>query len=85
MESTEWQPFLGFSSRGGAEAVAAVLQSEEVPTLIEPSRLAAGIESDFVLSVPAHLAHRARWVLAQSDFAESELTYLATGEFPARR
>ena len=80
MEKQEWEPFLGFASRASADVVAIILESEEVPILIEASHLVAGIESDFVIFVPAHLAHRARWVLAQSDFTESELNYLATGE-----
>ncbi len=80
MQNHDWQPFLGFASRGSAEAVAIILESEEVPTLVKAAHLTAGIESDFVILVPAHLAHRARWVLAQSDFTESELNYLATGE-----
>ena len=65
MENCDWQPFLRFNSRGSADAVAAVLQSEEVLTLVKASHLTAGIESDFVIFVPTHLAHRARWDFAQ--------------------
>lgn len=82
MEDHDWQPFLGFESRGSADVVAIVLESGDVPTLVETSGLVAGIETGFVLFVPEHLAHRARWVLAQSDFSESELNYLATGNLP---
>ena len=51
--------------------------------MVEAAHLSVGIESDFVIFVPAYLARRARWVLAQSDFTESELNYLATGDLPS--
>lgn len=75
-----WTPFLRFESRGAADAVASVLETEDVPTAIVACRLVRGIESDFELSVPDELLHRARWVLANSEFSDSELTYLATGQ-----
>ena len=77
----EWQPFQSFSDRGSAEALAAVLDSEGVPTRIRSSGLVAGIETRYRVLVPSSLAHRAKWVLADSDLTESELDYLATGEF----
>jgi hypothetical protein len=59
-----------------------VLEAEAVPTTVDARRLVAGIDSDFVLSVPTSLVHRAKFVLAQSELSDSELTYLATGELP---
>lgn len=81
-EEDPWIPLLEFGSRGSAEAVAAVLQAEQIPTHVASGRLVAGIEAQFVLSVPQSLAHRARWLLEQSDFTEDELAFLATGELP---
>ncbi len=78
----EWQPILEFSDRGSAEAVAAILGTEGVPTCIEPRRLTAGIEARFDVAVQASLVHRARWVLALSEFTDEELNFLATGELP---
>lgn len=83
MEET-WRGFLKFESRVAAEVVAALLEAEDVPTAIAPGGLFAVIESAFVLSVPERLAHRARWVLANSEFSDAELNYLATGELPKR-
>ena len=80
LEDDVWQPFLRFASRGSAEAVAVVLDAERVPTLLVAGSVVAGVDADFVLAVPAALAHRARWVLAQSDFTDAELEFLATGE-----
>ena len=82
MEASKWHHFLEFQDRGSAEAVATLLEFEEVPARVEASGLSAGLESDFVLLVPEALAERARLVLAQSDFSDEELTYLAIGELP---
>ena len=80
MDTDSWQPLLEFTSPASAEAVAALLETEGVPSFVRAHKLVAGIEAKFELRVPRSLAHRARWVLAQSDFTDSELTYLATGE-----
>ncbi len=84
MESNDWQPFLSFSDRGSAEAVSALLQAEEVPTVIEAARLVAGFESEFRILVPTNLIHRARWVLSEFEFSDSEFEYLATGKLPRK-
>lgn len=76
----EWQPFRTFSDRGSAEALAVVLDSEGVPARVASSGLVAGIESRYCVLVPASLAHRAAWVLADSDLSDAELDYLATGK-----
>jgi len=60
--------------------MAVVLDSEGVPARVESSNLVAGIESRYRVLVPASLAHRAKWVLADSDLTDSELDYLATGK-----
>jgi hypothetical protein len=76
----EWQPFRTFSDRGSAEALAVVLDSEGVPARVASSRLVAGIETRYCVLVPTALAHRATWVLADSDLTDAELDYLATGK-----
>jgi len=80
MRDDEWQPFLSFADRGSAQAFVALLESADVPTWLRAGALVAGVETNFCLLVPRKLAHRARWVLADSDFSEAELRYLATGE-----
>jgi hypothetical protein len=59
--------------------VAAILEAEGVQTCLVARRLASSVETDFVLSVPQGLAHRAKWLLAQSNFCDAELDFLATG------
>ena len=80
MSQPDWQPLLEFQTRMSAEIIQQLLEEADVPTHLSPGGLAAGIEVDFRLSVPPSLAHRARWILANSDFSESELCFLATGE-----
>jgi hypothetical protein len=75
-------PIGKFRSRVSAEAFRSLLESEGVSSSITPQNLIAGLEADFVLSVPQSQLHRARWLLSESEFSDAELTYLATGELP---
>ena len=78
MGAGDWRPFVTTGCRASAETVAALLESEDVPTIVR-AKLVAGVESGFRIFVPSSLVHRARWVLAQYDFCDAELEYLATG------
>jgi hypothetical protein len=80
MTRERWQPFRTFFDRGSAEAMVVVLEAEGVPARVESSGLVAGIEARYCVLVPSSLAHRAKWVLADTDLTESELDYLATGK-----
>jgi len=82
MNREEWQLFQAFSDRGSAEALAVLLDAEDVPSRVESSKLVAGIETRHCVWVPSFLAHRAKWVLADSDLTDSELDYVATGKLP---
>ena len=78
----EWDPFRAFLDRGVAEALAARLESEGVPTKLESRRLEASVEAQFIVFVTKRLAHRARWILAQLPPEEAEVYFMATGELP---
>ena len=78
----EWEAFRAFLDRGVAEAFAARLESEGVPTKVESRRLEAAVEGNFVVFVTKKLAHRARWVLAQLPPDEGEVLFMATGKLP---
>ena len=80
MADESWQGFLSFHDRVSADMYADFLESEEVPSRVQLAELVLGVEAEFCLLVPTSLAHRARWVLANSEYSESELCYLATGE-----
>jgi hypothetical protein len=78
----EWEPFRALLDRGVAEALAARLESEGVPTQLESRRLESAVEAHFVVYVEKNLAHRARWILAQLPPEEAEVYYMATGKLP---
>jgi len=80
MSQPDWQLLLEFQTRMSAEIIQQFLEEADVPTYLSSGGLSAGLESVFRLSVPSSLAHRARWILATSDFSDSELRFLATGE-----
>ena len=69
-----------FADRGSADAIAALLRAEDVRASIEPSGLLAGLSSTYKVLVSERVAHRARWILKESEFSESELAFLATGK-----
>ena len=76
----KWEAFKEFKDIGSAQVVSQYLESEGVPAHVQESGLDSGVIASYLVFVSAELAHRARWVLAQSDFTESELGYLATGK-----
>ena len=78
----EWEAFRAFVDRGVAEALAARLESEGVPSKVEARRLESAVEGNFVVFVARRLAHRARWILAQLPPDEAEVFFMATGLLP---
>ena len=82
--SNQWEEFKVFSGRGPAEALLAQLKLNQVPAKIETYALEGCIEMQFRVLVGSHLAHRARWIVAQLPPTEEELTFLATGQLPSQ-
>jgi hypothetical protein len=78
----QWEGFRAFLDRGVAEALAARLESEGVPSKVEARRLESGVEGNFVVFVTKRLAHRARWILAQLPPDEADVYFMATGKLP---
>jgi hypothetical protein len=77
-----WQDFRRYAERGPAEALCALMRAANVPCTVEARSLEAGVESQFCVLVPSHLAHRARWVASLPPLSEEELVFLATGKLP---
>jgi hypothetical protein len=69
-----------FESLGGAQVVKSLLDAEGIESWLEVISISGGVPSRFRLRVDASMAHRARWILAEPEITERELTYLATGE-----
>jgi len=70
-----------FADRGSADAIAGILEGENVHTKVEPYGSAAGIPFRWRVLVDPREVHRARWILQESDLTDRELSYLATGQF----
>ena len=85
MNDDEWYVFKKFPTHAGAEVLKTLLESEDVPTKIEPSSTLAFPPREVLLYVEKSLLHRAEWVIKNSEFSEEELTYLATGELPSSK
>jgi hypothetical protein len=76
----EWQTVASLSDVPSAQILAQRLIFEGVPARVmsDPQLLGEGRNCE--VQVPSVLAHRARWVLAESQFTDEELNYFATGE-----
>lgn len=83
MDDTDRTPYefiAEFQSSAAAGVAQALLSSADVHSWLEVVELTVGVPSRFRLLVRSSLAHRARWILSESDITDRELTYLATGE-----
>jgi hypothetical protein len=76
----EWQTVASLSDVPSAQILAQRLIFEGVPArvLSDPQLLGEGRNCE--VQVPSFLAHRAKWVLSDSQFTDEELAFLATGE-----
>ena len=77
--SDPWQTFAVYADAVSAEVTAGLLRSEGVPVEIQSDVPVPGLIHSFRLLVPAGLARRAEWVLANAEFTEEELAFIATG------
>jgi len=69
-----------FSDRGSADAIAGILEGENVHAKVKPTGNLAGVPACYrVLDDPRQL-HRARWILQDPDLTDRELAFLATGQ-----
>jgi hypothetical protein len=77
-----WSGVASYSERISAEAVLGLLAQGGVPGRISSDESLPGLATFFCVVVPTGLLHRARFLLAEAQVSESELTYLATRELP---
>jgi hypothetical protein len=57
-----------------------LLRSEGVPAEVVSDTPILGEVRPCEVRVPHELAHRARWLMAEAQFTDAELTFLATGK-----
>jgi len=75
----EWHPFRRLPDLSSAQALVELLLNRGVPACLDAPDPLPGLDRDYLVRVPAHLVHRARWVAPESPFDEAELANLATG------
>ena len=76
----EWCEFAAYSDAASAEVVAGMLRSESVPVHIASDEPMPGLIRGFRILVPPEMLHRAKWIAAQAELSEGELTFFATGQ-----
>jgi len=82
MPDDPWSSVATYTDRISAEAVLALLVSEQIIGQIVSNEHIPGLGSEFSVLVPSEWRSRALSVLEQSRVPERELTFLATGELP---
>jgi hypothetical protein len=75
-----WDIVATFSDVPSAQTLAVLFQAEGVPVEVVSDTSLLGEARHCEVRVPPALAHRARWLMSQSQFTDAELTFLATGE-----
>lgn len=76
------QLFQTFDDPLSAESLVELLIQEGVPAFYEEKLEMPGLSQGHCVYVAENMLHRARWVVSQSQFEDSELDYLATGRLP---
>ena len=75
-----YQLFVAFNDPISAESLVELLNREGVPAYYEDKLQMPGLSEGHCVYVVENMLHRARWVVSQSQFEDSELDYLATGK-----
>lgn len=78
-------PIRSYSDLASAEAIAAMLRSENIKAVVDPSdNISAPLASQttgFRVLVAEEHVKRAKWILESDDVSDRELDFMATGEF----
>ena len=76
----QWEIVATLFDAPSAHAMLTLFERQGVPVNIVGDSPLLGEVRRCEILVPSTLVHRARWLLAQADFSDAELTFLATGE-----
>ena len=79
-EQIQWTMFARYDHCWDGQIIAGLLENEGVPAQVVYQWIGPDLLSFSWLFVPAHLVHRARWILSWDPPSEAELVFLATGE-----
>jgi hypothetical protein len=81
----KWQLFTTISDVPSAQVFAEALQADSIRVRLVSDANVLGQAAPCRVYVDAAHMHRARWVLAQRNFSDEELTWLSTGELEDRQ
>ena len=76
----EWLTVASLSNAPSAHVLAQRLIFEGVPARVVEDSYLLGEGRNSEVQVPSPLVHRAKWLLAESQFTDEELNFFATGE-----
>jgi hypothetical protein len=80
MAQPTWHVVATVPDTMSAQALLTYLQAEGVPAMVQTDTALLGEARRCDILVPAESTYRARLLLAQGQFTDAELTFLATGE-----
>jgi hypothetical protein len=79
MSETKWHVLTTAPNLPSAHALVETLVAQGIASHVAPDSTLLGQAMPCRVMVDAALAHRAKWVMAQGQFTDEELTFLATG------
>jgi len=79
-QESKWEPAISVIDVRVAHSVAKLLEAEMISVQVMPESQIIGTSPSWTVLVPAGQSEAARQLLAQSQFTDAELTFLATGE-----
>jgi hypothetical protein len=80
MMETKWQLLTTAPNVPAAHAIAGLLHDHGVECRLKADTSLLGEGRQCALMVEASLLHRAKWALAEANFTDAELDFLATGQ-----
>jgi hypothetical protein len=80
MEGSRWQPVISVLDAGVAHSIADLLEAEMIRVRVTRDSMTTEAVPSLTVLVPVEQLEVARNLFAQSQFTDSELTFLATGE-----
>jgi hypothetical protein len=80
MEGTHWQPVISVLDARVAHSMADLLEAELIRVSVTPDSMTTEAVPSWTVFVPVEQLESARNLFARSQFTDSELTFLATGE-----
>jgi len=79
MSQPKWQVLTTAPDLPSAHALVETLTAQGIASHVVPDSTLLGQALPCRVMIESGMAHRAKWVMSQSQFTDEELTFLATG------